>query len=294
MEEEINPMLTNYHTHTTFCDGKNTAEEVIQSAIAKGFSAIGFSGHGYTPYDLRYCMKDTEGFQKTIRQLKEKYRDTIQVYLGTEEDAFAPVNRSDYEYIIGSCHYLCIDRAQNGAPATAPEVKSQKDTPRYAYYPIDSGYDYFKKCLAMLDNDPMRLADAYYRAFVSYIIKRKPDIIGHFDLITKFDEKDTDFYLRNPKYEALVEAYTREALKADCIFEVNTGAISRGYRKTPYPSTQLLHLIKREGGKVMLSSDSHVADNIDFYFQETRKLLKDIGFQYVYVLYDGRFQKDYI
>ena len=112
-------MLANYHTHTTFCDGKNTPEEVILSAIEKGFSAIGFSGHGYTPYDLRYCMPDPEAFKKAIPPLKEKYKNQIQVYLGTEEDAFAPVaNRSDYEYMIGSCHYFCKDGA---------------------YYPIDSG-----------------------------------------------------------------------------------------------------------------------------------------------------------
>ena len=57
---------TNFHTHTTFCDGKNTAEEVVLSAIEKGFSAIGFSGHGYTPFDLRYCMQDMEGYIKEI------------------------------------------------------------------------------------------------------------------------------------------------------------------------------------------------------------------------------------
>ncbi len=264
-------MLANYHTHTTFCDGKNTPEEVILSAIEKGFSAIGFSGHGYTPYDLRYCMLDAEAFKKAIPPLKEKYKDKIQVYMGTEEDAFSPVNRSDYEYMIGSCHYF------------------QKDG---RFYPIDSGYGYFKKCLDLFDNDPIRLADAYYSAFVPYILRRKPDIIGHFDLITKFDEKDTDMFLRNPEYEALAERYTKEALKADCIFEVNTGAISRGYRQTPYPSAQLLHVLRREGGKVMLSSDSHAADTIDCAFAETRKLLKDIGFQYVYVLYDGQFKKE--
>ena len=292
-------MLANYHTHTTFCDGKNSPEEVILSAIAKGFSAIGFSGHGYTAYDLRYCMKDTEAFKQAIPPLKEKYKNQIQVYMGTEEDAFAPVNRSDYEYMIGSCHYFRIDRYQAshcGSDALTDAAQSQEraDTSRYAYYPIDSGYGYFKKCLALFDNDPIRLADAYYGAFVPYILKRKPDIIGHFDLITKFDEKDTDMFLRNAEYEALAEKYTKEALKADCIFEVNTGAISRGYRQTPYPSEQRLHVLKREGGKVMLSSDSHAADTIDCSFAETRKRLKDIGFQYVYVLYDGEFQKDYI
>ena len=70
-------MLANYHTHTTFCDGKNTPEEVILSAIEKGFSAIGFSGHGYTPYDLRYCMHDPEAFKQAIPPLKEKYKNPV-------------------------------------------------------------------------------------------------------------------------------------------------------------------------------------------------------------------------
>ena len=81
-------MLANYHTHTTFCDGKNTPEEVILSAIEKGFSAIGFSGHSYTPYDLRYCMPDPEAFRKAIPPLKEKYKNQIQVYLGRRRCLF--------------------------------------------------------------------------------------------------------------------------------------------------------------------------------------------------------------
>ena len=47
-------MLTNYHTHTNFSDGNNTAEEVVLSAIEKGFNAIGFSDHGYTDFDLSF------------------------------------------------------------------------------------------------------------------------------------------------------------------------------------------------------------------------------------------------
>ena len=31
-------MKANYHTHTVFCDGKNTPEEIILAAIEKGFS----------------------------------------------------------------------------------------------------------------------------------------------------------------------------------------------------------------------------------------------------------------
>ena len=266
-------MLANFHTHTVFCDGNNTAEEVVKSAIEKGFSAIGFSGHGHTEFDLRYCMKNTEGYIAEIKWLKEEYKNKIQIYLGIEEDAFCLVNRADFDYIIGSSHYFNIGDK---------------------YYPIDSNYDYFKECLRAYGGDIYTLANDYYSRFCDYINKRKPDIIGHFDLITKFDELDKSLFLMDKGYNEIAERYLKEALKADVLFEVNTGAISRGYRTTPYPNENLLYLLKKEGGRVILSSDSHSADTLDFAFVEAKKLLKDIGFQYVYTLYNNEFVKDYI
>ncbi len=264
-------MKSNFHTHTTFCDGNNTPEEVVLAAIEKGFSAIGFSSHGFTGYDSRYCMKDTEGYKKTVNGLKEKYKDKIKVYLGVEEDAFYPLNRSDFDYIIGSCHYFFVDGK---------------------YYPIDSNYDYFKKGLEVFNGDVIKLTENYYENFCAYINKRKPDIIGHFDLITKFDEIDEVRFLNNEKYLALSEKYVREALKSGSLFEFNTGAISRKYRSFPYPYENLLHIIKKEGGGLVLSSDSHDVSTLDFYFEESRKILKDVGFEFVYTFYEGEFIKE--
>ena len=104
-----NQPLVNFHTHTTFCDGESTAEEVVLSAIEKGFSVIGFSGHATTPFDLTYCMQDTEGYIAEVRRLKEKYDGKIRIHLGIEEDAMAQVDRSRFEYVIGSLHYCRVD-----------------------------------------------------------------------------------------------------------------------------------------------------------------------------------------
>ena len=135
-------MLANFHTHTVFCDGKSTPEEVVLSAIQKGFSAIGFSGHGYAPYDLKCCMTDTEGYRQEILRLRDRYRNEIEIYLGVEEDAFYSVDRSRFDYIIGSCHFIRLHDK---------------------YYPIDSKYEFFKDCLALFEGDPLRFAEAYYR-----------------------------------------------------------------------------------------------------------------------------------
>jgi histidinol-phosphatase (PHP family) len=242
----------------------------VLSAIECGFASIGFSGHAYTPFDLRYCMKDTEAYVSGIKALRDKYQSKIQIYLGTEEDAFAPADRNRYDYIIGSCHYLL----KNGV-----------------YYPIDSSLDYFNTCVSVFNNDVIALAQSYYSSFCEYILKRKPDIIGHFDLITKYEEVDTPRLFSSKKYNEIAENYARYAVRSGAIFEVNTGAIARGLRKTPYPAQNLLYTILKEGGQVTVTSDSHHASTIGFAFDDTYALLKDVGFDSRWVLYNGEFIK---
>ena len=256
-------VIANYHTHTTVCDGKNTPEETVLAAIDRGFTALGFSSHGYTPFDLRYCMHDTDAYINEIARLKKKYKGRIEIYLGAEEDCRALVDRNRFEYIIGSCHYFHLGGK---------------------YLPIDSGIDYFRACLEAFEFNTHRLAETYYSEFCSYILSRKPDIVGHFDLITKFDEMAEPIFLNDPKYKAIAEKYLRVAIGSGCIFEVNTGAISRGYRKSVYPSEDLLYVMKKEGVRITLSSDSHAASTLDCAFDETRKYLYGIGFRHAYAL----------
>lgn len=263
-------ILSNLHTHTVFCDGESTVDEIVKSAIEKGFSAIGFSGHGYMDFDHSYCMMDTESYKKQVLEAKEHYKKDIEVYLGIEEDAYSPINRAEFDYIIGSLHYV--------------EKKDARLT-------IDENYEGFLEAFALFQNDPIQMAENYYTKFVDYILKRKPDIVGHFDLITKFDEKFGPYFTGNAAYEKMAEAALLKALKSDCIFEVNTGAISRGYRKTPYPAVNLLHILKRENVKIILTADSHHKDTIDCAFDETRALLKDIGFTHTYALHKNEFIK---
>lgn len=263
-------MKSNLHTHTTFCDGKSTVEENVLSAIDKGFCSLGFSGHGYTPIG-NYCMKDTEGYINEVCRVREKYKDKIQVYLGVEEDMVHFADRSRYNYIIGSNHYFDIHGELYDADGSAEETK---------------------KCIDLLNGNILELAENYYRRYCDYILSRKPDVIAHFDLLTKFDEKvDVPFFSDNKEYKAIAGKYLLYAMKSDCIFEVNTGAISRGYRKTPYPSKELLYVLLKNDGKIMLNSDCHHADNLDCAFDETISLLKNIGFKYTYMLYDGKFNK---
>ncbi|UKI37161.1 MAG: hypothetical protein L6V93_02935 [Clostridiales bacterium] len=55
-------------------------------------------------------------------------------------------------------------------------------------------------------------------------------------------------------------------VKYNVPFEINTGAILRGYRKTPYPNADFIRKIESLGGKFILSSDAHSAEKFVFRF----------------------------
>ena len=262
-------MLTNYHTHSTFCDGKNTIEQMVQMAIEKGFDALGFSGHGYTRMDSSFCMRDLPGYFAAVREAQLKYSDKIQIFLGVEEDLIHPVERNDYDYIIGSSHYVVKDGV---------------------YYSVDGSVDCYQKCVDLFNGNPLEYAKAYYETFCQYLLWRKPDIIGHFDLLTKFDELNSYELMNDIAYIRLAANYLDIAIGSECIFEVNTGAIARGMRTTPYPSEELLYRMKKQDAKLILSSDCHDCNYLDCHFEQTRLLLREIGFKKLYVLYDGKFQ----
>ena len=41
----MNKILSSAHVHTTFCDGKNTVQEIVQKAYEMGVVSLGISSH---------------------------------------------------------------------------------------------------------------------------------------------------------------------------------------------------------------------------------------------------------
>jgi histidinol-phosphatase (PHP family) len=257
----------NLHTHSTYCDGKDSIEGMIQSAIAQGFQSVGFSGHSYMYYapDHSMSLAGTEDYIKEVHAMKEKYRDQIDIFCGLEFDMYSTdIDFSRYEYMIGTAHYLLIDGKQVGFDRTAPVVAGIIN-------------DYF-------GGDGMKYAKMYYETLAQLPTFGKFDILGHADLICKFSEKENFFDVNDPVYQK----YAKDAIDALTgeipIFEVNTGAISRGYRTTPYPHPFLLKFFKERGWKATISSDCHDARFLKQSFDDAGELLKAAGFREYYVL----------
>ena len=99
--------LSNYHTHTCYCDGKDRPEELVREAIRLGCPELGFSGHSHLSFD-DCCMtvEGTEQYKSEIRRLREQYKDQLRIRLGVEQDYFGDLPTDDYEYVIGSVHYV--------------------------------------------------------------------------------------------------------------------------------------------------------------------------------------------
>jgi len=80
-----------------------------------------------------------------------------------------------------------------------------------------------------------------------------------------------------------------EIMKTCRLFEVNTGAMYRTGKPEPYPSWRLLRELRKRGGEVILSSDSHDAASLCHKFGEMREILKSIGFKYIKTLTQSGF-----
>ncbi len=262
----------NLHIHSTYCDGKDNPEEIILEAIKRGFDSIGFSEHSYMwfsnyPYQMK--VEDMPKYKSEILSLKEKYKDQIGVFCGLEYEMFSDIPIDNFDYIIGSVHYLELDGRILG---------------------FDRG---FNETITYLnenfDGDGLRFAKKYYETISELPTKGNFDIIGHFDLITKNNEKGEFIKTDSKQYiEYGFEAI--HALKNKIpFFEVNTGAIARGYRSSPYPQIDFLKEFKECGFGAVITSDCHDKNFINCYFDESRELLLEAGFKSRYILTDNGF-----
>ncbi|MBQ6685903.1 MAG: PHP domain-containing protein, partial [Firmicutes bacterium] len=83
--EKITKITANAHTHTTFCDGKCSAEEMVQAAIKYGLTSLGITLHAPIEGEFWTPRKEMEPkFIEEMARLKEKYAGTIDVYCGLE------------------------------------------------------------------------------------------------------------------------------------------------------------------------------------------------------------------
>lgn len=262
--------FSNLHTHSLYSDGKHTPREIIEQAISDGLTAIGISDHSYTFFDTRYCIakEKNEEYINELRLLKAEYADKIEVLVGIELDGFSEgYNRNDFDYIIGSVHYVNFGDAYSSVDSSVELVSDGIN--RYC------------------GGDSMEFAMRYFDTYAERICRMRPDILGHIDLVAKLGLVDES----SRRYQQKAIETLCYALSASDIIEMNTGAISRGYKRLPYPALFMLDEIKRQKKGIILSSDSHSKDTLTFYFNECLEILRANGFKSVITYANGGFKE---
>ena len=253
------------------CDGKSTAEEMIQAAIDACFTDFGMSCHGYAPFDPEYSMPGEDIYIDAMNRLKKEYSGKIRVYTGVEEDYFAPSSCPErYDYIIGDVHYA-----------------KSRDTGELVA--IDGSSEDFARARDMVyHGGEMELVKEYFENMVKAAEKR-PDILGHFDLVVKNNGDGRFFDEESGAYmETALQALT-ECCALGVVFEVNTGAVVKGKRKLPYPAPFLLERLCALGGRVALSADCHNAAYITGGLDMALDVVKKAGFCKLSVWENGAF-----
>ncbi|MDR1059763.1 MAG: histidinol-phosphatase [Clostridiales bacterium] len=267
---------SNLHTHTLFCDGKNTPEEMVEAAIGLGFRSLGFSGHGYADCDPGFCGTPLEAmpaYRDAVRALQAQYEGLIDVFLGIENDAAYMHPASDYDYTIGSVHYIPVGGEYHCADATPQK---------------------FERSLARaFGGDGMKMAKAYFETVCAFASapSRPADIMGHMDLVRRFNAGGRRYFDESsPAYRAMATEALEAVVRSGMFLEVNTSLIAKGASDEPYPSVFLLRRAKEMGARVVVNSDAHAAKNLNFGFDRMEELLSRIGFTEIWELTKAGFE----
>lgn len=328
----MNKLKANYHTHTTFCDGSDAAEAVVQEALRKGFTHLGFSGHMDPGVSMDYTA-----YVQEICRLQAAYRDQIDILRGAELDnvydpscvagaevhgsavampsalqmnmaqpdapgasAVAAFGASDVrsgeafgapaaEYTIGSTHFVPV-LGSDVWSAPAAFGTHREGSENWDLIGVDGDIGLLHdQCRQYYGGDFYALSADYYRFEAMVATRLHPTFIGHFDLITRFNDlsrADGGHFLDETSERYLLPARrAMEALVAYGLpFEINCGAVNRGRKKELYPRPELLRHLHALDGEILISADAHQKELLDGGFEEAMEVARWAGFTHTNLL----------
>jgi histidinol-phosphatase (PHP family) len=259
-----------------FCrHAKGQLAAVVEAAVAAGFTTYGLSEHcprfhadhlypdevGLKPEDLAQIF---QRYVRTALELRERYRDRLELLIGFETECL-PVagwaarmreirESGPFDYIVGSVHSLgdtWIDLSPEMAERAAQE----------------SGGWESARC-------------KYFDQLAGLVDALQPEVVGHVDLIRRFEAPDFSFSAQALRHaERVFEA----ALAAGAALEVNAAPMRRGFGPV-YPGPQLLRRACELGVPVTLGDDSHGPDGVGVGLDACLRAIEAAGYTDVHYL----------
>ena len=254
-------LRANYHTHTVFCDGDNTAQEMVERALELDFCHLGFSGH----MDEEIHM-DWPAYVAEVTRLRAAYAGQLDILCGVELDTlYDPACCPGAEYVIGSTHYVDVDVPFSRAIDSSAELSQ-------------------RLCDECFGGDWYALCRSYYETEAQVADRLHPTLVGHFDLITRFNDQLHAFDEDDPRYLGPALEVMEYFVERGLPFEINCGAHNRGRKAELYPRQSLLRALHDFGGEIYINSDAHQTACLAGSFDVAVERARACGFTHVCVL----------
>jgi histidinol-phosphatase (PHP family) len=239
--------LIDYHLHVVAHGNRPmTVENILvycEFAKERGIRQMGITEHDRYLDDI-----DLAAFQEA-RELSQD----VELRLGIEVD-FVPGKEEQmdrfaaalpYDYVIGSVHRV-----------VGEEVDRSPDADIYERW---DAYD---------------LYEAYYGNVREAVLSGRFDVLGHPDLIKIFR------HFPQRDITNMLEETADAVAESGIVVDVNAAGLRKPIGEI-YPSRDFLQMFHRRGVPIILSSDAHAPNEVAAGYDESLKLVHDVGYREV-------------
>jgi histidinol-phosphatase (PHP family) len=256
--------FSDYHMHTPLCghaDGE--PQEYARQAIKAGLTEIGFSDHAplvsHKDPGISMDISQLPIYHHMIESVRTEFEDDLKVLVGIEAD-YVPgfedktklvIAEYPYDYIIGSVHF--IEKWGFDDPIQMKEWNAR---------------------------DINEVYREYHRLLRKSALSRMFDIMGHVDLVKKFDFHPTADMTNE------IEENARVFKKTGVVVEINSSGLRKPAHEI-YPSLHDLKIYCAKGIPITFGSDAHKPEDVGRDFDKSRELALAAGYT-EYVIFEKR------
>ena len=271
--------LTNYHSHSLYCDGRANMEDFIRFALSEGFTSYGFSSHAPLPFSTAWTMEwdAMDDYLAEFHRLKAKYAGQIELYIGLEIDylneesnpSVVRFRELPLDYRIGSVHLLYDDKGE--------------------IVDVDVTADKFCRVVDKhFNGDLVRVVHLYYDRLMRMVELGGFDIVGHADKMHYNASAYHPGLLDEPWYDALIQEYFDASARKGYSVEINTKAYQE--LGTFSPNDLFIPVLGESGNGVQVNSDSHYPERINNGRLQALMALQASGYHTVTEMYNNEWK----
>ena len=261
-------MTANYHTHCTYCDGKDPMSAFVTEAEKLGYTQLGFSSHAPVPFENKFGIK-TEQIPAYCHEIDQLQSQTSVRLLKSLECDFIPEMSTPFEtfkqtyqldYIIGGVHLV------------KPKHSDQ------LWFIDGHDRDIYDNGLANFFNGNIREAvTTFWEQTFEMLETQRLDIIAHMDKI-KMHNQHRFFQEDENWYKILVDKAIQLIHQYDVVMEINTRGLYKKRSDAFYPSTEILLKARKLDIPVVISTDAHKAEELGLFAVEAEQELQRCGY----------------